>query len=62
MSFEQLAFTEEMLLFSCRFIEPLLFGDYPSSMKIRVGNRLPLFSKSEAALIKGSLDFVGINH
>ncbi|OAY59393.1 beta-glucosidase 40 [Manihot esculenta] len=44
------------------FIEPLLFGDYPSSMKTRVGNRLPLFSKSEAALIKGSLDFVGINH
>uniref|UniRef100_A0A2C9WHA2 NAC domain-containing protein n=1 Tax=Manihot esculenta TaxID=3983 RepID=A0A2C9WHA2_MANES len=40
------------------FIEPLLFGDYPSSMKTRVGNRLPLFSKSEAALIKGLMNYI----
>jgi beta-glucosidase len=39
-----------------------MFGDYPSSMRSRVGNRLPKFSPSEAALVKGSLDFVGINH
>ncbi|KAF2294992.1 hypothetical protein GH714_030007 [Hevea brasiliensis] len=44
------------------FIEPLLYGNYPSSMRSRVGKRLPTFSKSEATLIKGSLDFVGINH
>lgn len=44
------------------FIEPLILGDYPSSMRSRVGNRLPEFSKSEAALLKGSLDFVGINY
>ncbi|KAF5752063.1 beta-glucosidase 40 [Tripterygium wilfordii] len=44
------------------FIEPLIFGDYPSSMRSRVGSRLPMFSKTEAALLKGSLDFVGINH
>ncbi|KAG6708643.1 hypothetical protein I3842_06G091600 [Carya illinoinensis] len=44
------------------FLEPLIFGDYPSSMRSRVGSRLPAFSKSEAALIKGSLDFVGINY
>ncbi|XP_039114952.1 LOW QUALITY PROTEIN: beta-glucosidase 6-like [Dioscorea cayenensis subsp. rotundata] len=44
------------------FMDPLFFGDYPSSMRKRVGNRLPKFSASEAALIKGSLDFVGINH
>lgn len=31
-------------------------------MRSRVGSRLPTFSKSEAALLKGSLDFVGINH
>ncbi|KAK7836844.1 putative polyamine transporter [Quercus suber] len=45
--------------------EPRIFslaGDYPSSMRSRVGNRLPEFSKSEAALLKGSLDFVGINY
>ncbi|KAK8962643.1 Beta-glucosidase 6 [Platanthera guangdongensis] len=44
------------------FIDPIFFGDYPSSMRERVGNRLPKFSASEAALVKGSLDFVGINH
>ena len=31
-------------------------------MRTRVGSRLPKFSQSEAALVKGSLDFVGINH
>ncbi|XP_058194871.1 beta-glucosidase 40-like isoform X2 [Rhododendron vialii] len=44
------------------FLDPLIFGDYPSSMKDRVGSRLPRFTKAESALLKGSLDFVGINH
>ncbi|XXG46658.1 hypothetical protein AAC387_Pa02g1446 [Persea americana] len=44
------------------FMDPIFFGDYPSSMRKRVGNRLPKFSAAEAALVKGSLDFVGINH
>ncbi|KAE8023153.1 hypothetical protein FH972_008889 [Carpinus fangiana] len=44
------------------FVEPLIFGDYPKSMRSRVGSRLPEFSKSEAARLKGSLDFVGINY
>ncbi|KAK4784969.1 hypothetical protein SAY86_001658 [Trapa natans] len=44
------------------FIEPLMFGDYPSSMRTRVKSRLPKFSRSESALLRGSLDFVGINH
>lgn len=44
------------------FIEPLILGDYPSSMISRVGKRLPRFTKSESALLKGSLDFAGINH
>ncbi|KAM1417510.1 hypothetical protein ACFX1Q_021800 [Malus domestica] len=44
------------------FLDPFIFGDYPSSMRRRVGSRLPTFSKSESTLIKGSLDFVGINH
>lgn len=45
-----------------RFLDPLIFGDYPKSMKSRVGSRLPKFSKSQTSLVKGSLDFVGINH
>lgn len=44
------------------FIEPLIFGDYPSSMRSRVESRLPTFSKTQATLLKGSFDFVGINH
>ncbi|CAL0313632.1 unnamed protein product [Lupinus luteus] len=44
------------------FLDPLMFGDYPSSMRTRVGDRLPKFSEAESALLKGSLDFVGINH
>ncbi|XP_021867248.2 beta-glucosidase 40 isoform X1 [Spinacia oleracea] len=44
------------------FLDPLMFGDYPSSMRQRVGNRLPIFTARESALLKGSLDFVGINH
>ncbi|KAL2349172.1 hypothetical protein Fmac_003172 [Flemingia macrophylla] len=45
-----------------KFLDPLIFGDYPTSMRSRVGKRLPKFSKSQAGLLKGSLDFVGINH
>ncbi|XP_043725527.1 beta-glucosidase 6-like [Telopea speciosissima] len=41
---------------------PLFLGDYPSSMRSRVGSRLPTFSKDEATLVKGSSDIVGINH
>ncbi|KAL8122289.1 hypothetical protein AgCh_018874 [Apium graveolens] len=44
------------------FLDPLMFGDYPSSMRSRVGSRLPKFSEAESTLLKGSLDFVGINH
>ncbi|VFQ92253.1 unnamed protein product [Cuscuta campestris] len=44
------------------FLEPLIKGDYPSSMKSRVGDRLPQFSAAQSALVKGSYDFIGVNH
>ncbi|XP_071722533.1 beta-glucosidase 40-like [Rutidosis leptorrhynchoides] len=44
------------------FLDPLMTGDYPRSMRSRVGSRLPTFSESQSALLKGSLDFLGINH
>ena len=47
---------------NCRFIDPLMYGDYPKSLKDGVGSRLPNFTRDESALLKGSLDFVGINH
>ena len=45
-----------------RFADPFFFGDYPMTMRSRVGKRLPRFTTKEADLVKGSLDFVGINH
>ncbi|CAI0390840.1 unnamed protein product, partial [Linum tenue] len=44
------------------FLDPMMLGDYPSSMRSRVGTRLPKFADSDVSLVKGSLDFVGINH
>ena len=39
-----------------------MFGDYPQVMKKNVGSRLPPFTEVQSELIKGSLDFIGINH
>jgi beta-glucosidase len=39
-----------------------VFGDYPEVMRKNVGARLPGFTKNQSELIKGSLDFIGINH
>lgn len=45
-----------------RFADPFFFGDYPATMRSRVGSRLPKFTEKKAALVNGSLDFMGINH
>ncbi|GMH08794.1 hypothetical protein Nepgr_010634 [Nepenthes gracilis] len=44
------------------FMDPLVFGDYPEIMKRTAGNRIPKFTKVESRLVKGSFDFIGINH
>jgi beta-glucosidase len=44
------------------FADPFFLGDYPATMRRRVGERLPRFTPQESALVKGALDFVGINH
>lgn len=43
-------------------MNPLVNGDYPETMKKNVGKRIPSFTKLESERIKGSFDFVGINH
>nr|DAD33293.1 TPA_asm: hypothetical protein HUJ06_012144 [Nelumbo nucifera] len=43
-------------------LDPLVFGDYPVTMRKRVGTRLPSFTKSQSQLVKGSSDFIGLNH
>ncbi|MCF7838062.1 MAG: beta-glucosidase [Candidatus Marinimicrobia bacterium] len=44
------------------FTDPVVFGDYPTIMRDRLGARLPRFSPAERDLLKGSVDFLGLNH
>ncbi|CAH1447508.1 unnamed protein product [Lactuca virosa] len=44
------------------FLNPLVNGDYPEIVKKNAGNRIPTFTKLESEKIKGSFDFIGINH
>ncbi|XP_010533966.1 PREDICTED: beta-glucosidase 44-like [Tarenaya hassleriana] len=43
------------------FIHPIVYGEYPKTMQNIVGDRLPKFSEEEVKMVKGSMDFVGIN-
>ncbi|CAI7801730.1 unnamed protein product [Closterium sp. NIES-53] len=43
-------------------LHPIFFGAYPPAMSHYVGPRLPSFSPLQAALLKGSVDFLGLNH
>ena len=43
-------------------MNPLVFGDYPQTMKKIVGSRLPSFTYAESSQVKGSFDFIGVNH
>ena len=42
--------------------DPIWFGDYPESMKNILGKRLPSFTKDEKQQMRGSADFIGLNH
>eukprot|EP01018_Ginkgo_biloba_P033172 Gb_35945 [translate_table: standard] len=44
------------------FMDPITWGDYPSTMRSLVGARLPKFSKPQSRLLKGSFDFIGLNY
>ncbi|GMH20600.1 hypothetical protein Nepgr_022441 [Nepenthes gracilis] len=44
------------------FVEPIISGDYPKSMRAIVGDRLPNFTKAESQLVKQSFDFFGLNY
>ncbi|GMH05532.1 hypothetical protein Nepgr_007372 [Nepenthes gracilis] len=43
------------------FIHPIVYGEYPRTMQEIVGDRLPKFTEDERMMVKGSMDFVGIN-
>ncbi|CDW81975.1 glycosyl hydrolase family protein [Stylonychia lemnae] len=45
------------------FMDPTVFGKYPDNMTNQISeNRLPSFTEQEFQIIKGSYDFIGINH
>ena len=45
------------------FADPIFrSGDYPESMRERVGDRLPKFTAEESKALLGSSDFFGLNH
>ncbi|XP_050203980.1 beta-glucosidase 11-like [Mercurialis annua] len=44
------------------FMNPLVFGDYPETVKRNAGSRIPSFSNYESEQVKGSFDFVGVNY
>ncbi|GFZ13731.1 beta glucosidase 11 [Actinidia rufa] len=43
-------------------INPVVFGDYPEIMKKNAGIRIPAFTELESKQVKGSFDFIGVNH
>lgn len=44
------------------FADPIYLGDYPETMRTRLKDRLPEFSKEDISLINNSNDFFGLNH
>ncbi|KAJ0096246.1 hypothetical protein Patl1_17274 [Pistacia atlantica] len=44
------------------YMDPIIYGDYPFSMRSIVGQRLPKFTKEQSEMVKGSFDFIGINY
>ncbi|XP_060670608.1 beta-glucosidase 44-like isoform X1 [Ziziphus jujuba] len=43
------------------YIHPITYGEYPRTMQEIVGDRLPKFTKEQVKMVKGSIDYVGIN-
>ncbi|EEF48842.1 beta-glucosidase, putative [Ricinus communis] len=44
------------------FMDPVTNGDYPHTLRSLVGNRLPKFSEEQSEMLKGSIDFLGLNY
>lgn len=43
-------------------MDPLVFGSYPAVMKEIAGSRLPSFTAEESKMLRGSFDYIGLNH
>ncbi|TFL07688.1 glycoside hydrolase family 1 protein [Pterulicium gracile] len=45
----------------CIYADPVYLGHYPESMRMILGDRLPVFTPEELVVVKGSSDFYGMN-
>ncbi|KAI3940730.1 hypothetical protein MKW98_030049 [Papaver atlanticum] len=43
------------------YLDPIYFGDYPKTMREKLGDRLPKFSDEDRELLRNLVDFLGIN-
>ena len=43
-------------------LDPVIYGNYPPEMQEILGDHLPKFSRDEMELVKGSIDFISVNH
>ncbi|GJN32332.1 hypothetical protein PR202_gb20832 [Eleusine coracana subsp. coracana] len=44
------------------FLHPITYGHYPETMEKIVQGRLPNFTFEQSEMVKGSADYIGINH
>ena len=44
------------------FLEPVVHGDYPFSMRSLIGDRLPYFTDAEQKKLVSSCDIMGLNY
>jgi len=51
-----------MVTFGGWFGDPAVRGDYPAEMRTRLGGLLPEFTAEETRLLRGSLDYLALNH
>jgi len=59
---DKVAAQRALEFFLAWFADPIYLGDYPESMKQRLGDRLPEITDEQRSLILGSSDFFGLNH
>ena len=46
-----------------RFLDPIIFGDYPTEMRGILGPKLPEFTSQQKKKLEATkLDFIGLNH
>ena len=59
---DRAAAQESLEFFYGWLTDPVVFGEYPAIMRERLGERLPEFTPEQKEMLKGSADFLGLNH